>query len=118
MCSATQCGLRLARSKEDVSAGAARRSATGPGKPYWKTPEGSTGGTVGTVGSSRSIGIGAGGDVRVPGGETVVVVVEIVCVSRFRRPDMPNSAAVAAAPAAADAPAMMASVIFDMAKNR
>ena len=81
MCSATQCGFRLARSKEDVRDGAARRSATGPGKPYWNTPEGSTGGTAGTFGSSLRIGTGGGGVVRVGSFEMVVVVVVIVCVS-------------------------------------
>ena len=42
MCSATQAGLRVRRSKEDVREFAGRRSATGPGKPYWKRPLGST----------------------------------------------------------------------------
>ena len=81
MCSATQCGLRRARSKQEVREAAARRSATGPGKPYWNTPEGSTGGTAGTLGSSRRIGRGGGGVVRVGSLEMVVVVVDTVCVS-------------------------------------
>ena len=89
MCSATQWGLRRARSKQEVKAPAARRSETGPGKPYWKTPEGSTGGTRGTLGSSRRMGRGGGGVVRVGSLEIVVVVVEIVCVSWVRRPLRP-----------------------------
>ena len=44
MCSATQCGLRVRRSKEEVREGAGRRSEIGPGKPYLKRPLGSTGG--------------------------------------------------------------------------
>lgn len=81
MCSATQWGFRRARSKEEVREGAARKSAIGPGKPYWNTPEGSTGGTAGTLGSSLRIGTGGGGVVRVAFGEVVVGEVEIVFVS-------------------------------------
>lgn len=75
MCSATQCGFRLARSKEEVRDGAERRSAIGPGKPYWKMPLGSTGGTKGTGREGSSwprMGTGGGGVVRV--GCTVVDV--------------------------------------------
>ncbi len=114
MCSATQCGFRRARSKQEVREAAARRSETGPGKPYWKTPDGSTGGMAGTLGSSRRMGMGGGGVVRLGSLEIVVVVVEIVCVSWLLLPLMLYSAAVVAAPAAADAPAMRARVNLDM----
>ena len=89
MCSATQCGFLLARSKEDVREAAARRSATGPGKPYWKTPAGSTGGTAGTLGSSLRMGTGGGGVVL--DGSIVVDmgVVGIVLVSCCLLPDTP-----------------------------
>jgi hypothetical protein len=46
--------------------------------------------------------------------EIVVVVVDIVCVSGCRRPPIPYSAAVVAAPTAADAPATIANVSLDM----
>ena len=42
ICSATHAGFRVRRSKDDVSEAAGRRSATGPGNPYWKRPLGST----------------------------------------------------------------------------
>lgn len=75
MCSATQCGLRVRRSKEEVREGAGRRSATGPGKPYLKRPLGSTGGEsvkgVGGVERGKDAGVGGGGDV-------VVVVDDVV----------------------------------------
>lgn len=87
----------------------------GPGKPYWNMPDGSTGGTRGTFGSSRRIGTGGGGVVRDASGGIVIVAVGIVCISRPRRPPIPKSAAVVAAPTAADAPATIASVNFDMA---
>jgi len=118
MCSATQCGLRFARSKAEVREAVERRSLTGPGKPYWKTPEGSTGGMKGTVRSSRRTGSGRGGAgvVRVaPGEVTVVVVVVIACTSSgLLRPPKPYRAAVVAAPTAADVPATIARVNLDM----
>lgn len=43
MCSATQDGLRVRRSKALVRERVSIWSATGPGKPYWKSPAGSTG---------------------------------------------------------------------------
>ena len=89
MCSATQCGFLLARSKDDVRDAAARRSLMGPGKPYWKTPDGSTGGIAGTLGSSLRIGTGGGGVVRDGSFEIVVVVVATVCVSCPLRPLKP-----------------------------
>lgn len=43
MCSATQAGLRVLRSKAKVVERVGRRSDIGPGKPYWNKPEGFTG---------------------------------------------------------------------------
>lgn len=43
MCSTTQCGLRRRRSKEDIRADRVAMSDTGPGNPYSKSPDGSTG---------------------------------------------------------------------------
>ena len=65
----------MRRSKEDVSEAAGRRSATGPGKPYWKMPLGSTGLWAATAGYGipETGGRGAG-----RGGPVVVVVVVVV----------------------------------------
>lgn len=109
MCSATQCGLRVRLSKEDVNDGAGRRSLIGPGKPYWKTPEGSTGEMRAGIGLGIGAGIGAGGPVVVE----VTVVVEVVVggiAGAVLRDE--KKAAVQAAPVAA--PAMTATVILDM----
>ena len=105
MCSDTQTGLRVRRSKADVVAGVGWRSDTGPGKPYWRRPEGLIGGNR-SLTSGRAPGTGTGGDVVV--GRSVVVV-----AGTFRSL-WENRAAVAAAPVAADTPAMMARVVFDM----
>lgn len=73
---------------------------------------------MGTFGSSRVIGIGAGGEgvVRVaPGVATVVVVVAIVVAGDSFLLPRPNRAAVVAAPTAAEAPATTAMVNLDMA---
>ena len=66
MCSATQCGFRVARLNDEVREEPARRSATGPGKPYWKRPFGSTGFVkAGTAGArdgragGEAVGVGA-----------------------------------------------------------
>ena len=122
MCSATQYGFRRVRSNDDVKDGAARKSLTGPGKPYWNTPEGSTGGIAGTRGSSRNTGTGtgAGGAGDVLDGpfdvDRVDVVATVVCASVcfLCDPPKPIKAAVVAAPTAADAPATRARVNFDM----
>jgi hypothetical protein len=114
MCSATQCGLRVRRSKEDVREAALRRSATGPGKPYWKTPLGSTGraGVAATCGMPGTGGIGAG-----RGGPVVVVVVVVVVDRGVSFFDVVKRAAVAAAPVAAPAAAIKAKVTFDMVEK-
>lgn len=91
---------------------AGRRSATGPGKPYWKRPLGSTGATaVERMNGSGRAGIGAGGPVVVGKVEIVVVVVETMgaCLGLLE-----YSAAVTAAPATALVAAIAAIVIFDM----
>ena len=99
---------------------AERRSLTGPGKPYWKIPDGSTGGIMGPgmVGSSwRTPASGRSTPVRVALGIVVVVGVVVVVASFgvcLLDPPNPYIAAVVAAPTAADAPATMASVNFDM----
>lgn len=66
--------------------GALRMSATGPGKPYWKTPAGSTGGRAGSrcergIGAAGT-GTGGAGAVRdVVEVEVVVVAMVFVAVS-------------------------------------
>lgn len=120
MCSATQCGFRVWRLKEEVNDVAVRRSATGPGKPYWKRPLGSTRAFDGVVtGIAAGIGTGTGPvAVRVAetvveaGEETVVVVMDVVGGSFSLREE--KRAAVAAAPVAAPAAATMAKVTLDM----
>lgn len=90
---------------------------TGPGKPYWKSPFGSTTGLraaaagIGTAGTD-GIGAGRGGPVTV-----VVVVVDTAVGGRGCFLDeVEYIAAVAAAPAAAPPAAMIANVSFDMAR--
>lgn len=76
MCSATQKGFRVRRSKEEVRLAAGRRSAMGPGKPYWKRPLGSTGAGARALVMVGGEGMGTGWPVRE--GETAVVVVVTV----------------------------------------
>ena len=45
ICSATQTGFRVRRSKAEVVDGVGWRSFTGPGNPYWNRPDGFTGAT-------------------------------------------------------------------------
>lgn len=76
MCSATHAGFRVLRSYDDVREAAGRRSLTGPGKPYWKRPFGSTialraAAAAAGEGMAGTEGTGAGR----PGPVTVVVVV-------------------------------------------
>lgn len=66
MCSATQCGFLVRRSNDDVVERFGRRSLIGPGKPYWKTPVGFTGGVISLRnGVGSGAGFGGGGDVEV-----------------------------------------------------
>lgn len=53
------------------------RSAIGPGKPYWKSPLGSTRGLVRGDAAAGMEGMGGGGPVR-EGAPVVVVVVVVV----------------------------------------
>jgi hypothetical protein len=93
----------------DVREAAGRRSFTGPGKPYWKTPLGST---IARLAAAAGEGI-AGTDVAGRGGPVTVVVVVVVVGGRDSF--FPESrAAVAAAPAAAPPAAIIAKVTLDM----
>ena len=95
-----------------------RRSETGPGKPYWNSPEGSTGATeaAATLGSILPIAMGAGGRGAVLEGTAMVGDVAVVawttgscCLL------VPKNAAVVAAPTTAEAPATAARVSLLMA---
>ena len=95
-----------------------RRSETGPGKPYWKRPEGSTGATAAaaTLGSIVPMAMGAGGRGAVLEGTAMVGCVDVLawttgscCLL------VPKNAAVVAAPTTAEAPATAASVSLLMA---
>lgn len=79
----------------------------GPGKPYWKRPEGSTAGTSSFSGRAEP-GIGGEGDVRVG-----VFGVAVGIAEGLRSREEMNTE-VAATPAAADKPATMAKVVLDM----
>lgn len=121
MCSATQEGLRVRRSKALARGRLVTASATGPGKPYWNRPAGSTGDVVARDGASAGDwGCGAGNEV-------VVVVVVVVVVGDERRVVegvlTPNCCwrfleeymkAVTPAPVAALAAAITANVALDM----
>ncbi len=108
MCSATHAGLRVLRSNAEVVDRVGRRSDIGPGKPYWNSPEGLTGVIKSFL--DRGTGNGAAGFVGV--GTVVVEVGGSVGTLRSRRDE--KNAAEAAAPVAADTPAMMARVVFDI----
>jgi hypothetical protein len=115
MCSATQCGLRVWRLKEERWDGVVERSEMGPGKPYWRMPEGETGETVAGVGGLP--GTGESGEVLV--GAVVVglgvVVEDLGCC--FGLEEEEKMAAVTAEPANAEAAAMRARVVLDMANG-
>lgn len=81
------------------------RSETGPGKPYCIRPEGSTG--------TSSFGESAG---VVGTGEVLVVVAIGLAVEVEGLRSAPMKIVAAAAPAAADRPATMANVVFDIVK--
>jgi hypothetical protein len=112
MCSATQCGLRVWRLKEERWDGVVERSEMGPGKPYWRMPEGETGEIV--VGVGGLPGTGESGEVLV--GVVVVglgvVVEDLGCC--FGLEEEEKMAAVTAEPANAEAAAMRARVVLDM----
>ena len=100
MCSATHRGFRVLRSKAEVVERVGWRSEIGPGKPYWRRPLGSTGGMISL---KRVRWVGAG------------VAVGAFGAGFFCERDE-NNAAVNAAPEAAEMPAMIAKVVFDMAQ--
>jgi hypothetical protein len=86
MCSTTHAGFRVRLSKLEVREDVGRKSAIGPGKPYWKRPFGSTGGCRVLRGLRAKPGAGTGAGSDVAEGDAVVVVViggEDVC---FRFP--------------------------------
>lgn len=82
----------------------------GPGKPYWKTPVGSTGESAVLL-SGAAPGIAAGGAV-VEVWEAIEGIGAVVLGLDWLLDE--KRAAVTAAPDAAETPAMMASVVFDM----
>lgn len=104
-------------------------SETGPGKPYSKTPEGSTGALDRAAGADveRPPVCACGANTGLPGMgmgadaagvvDTVVVVVDIVFVSSLRSERRLYMLAVMAAPAPALAAAMIASVVFDIVNS-
>ena len=111
ICSATHNGLRVRRSNADVVESVGRRSEIGPGNPYWNRPFGFTGGASSLSGRGADDGTGGSGKVAV---EVEGIVVEgnvLWLLSRFR---FEKTAAVVAAPAAADMPAMTANVVLDI----
>ena len=109
MCSATHKGFRVRRSKADVVESVGRRSEIGPGKPYWKSPLGFTGGTSSLRDRGGDAGTGGREDVVVEGVETVGEgEVALLCLR------LEKIAAVVAAPATADIPATTANVAFDI----
>lgn len=81
------------------------RSETGPGKPYCIRPEGSTG----TSSFGESAGVAGTGEVL------VVVAIGLAVEVEGLRP-APMKIVAAPAPAAADRPATMANVVFDIVK--
>lgn len=88
------------------------RSLTGPGKPYWKRPAGSTGAKTCIGGPARICGTGAGAEV-VEGAE---IAGDDAITGTFRSFLKEYIvAAVAAAPAVALTAAMTAIVVLDMA---
>lgn len=111
MCSATQAGFRVRLSKAEVVDRVGCMSLTGPGKPYWKRPDGSTGGMMALEGKG-DIGTGGWGVVGVGAPTTIVTGGVEILRSRVEK-----SAAAAAAPVRADTPATTANVVFDMSRG-
>lgn len=88
-----------------------RRSFTGPGNPYWRIPAGLTGGRVPLAGSGEGpAGTGGKGDVL----EDISIEAELGDSTGLRSGFEEKNAAVAAAPVAAEAAAMIAIVAFDI----
>ena len=114
MCSATQKGFLVRRSKEEMRELRVARSATGPGKPYWKSPAGSTG-EVRAVAPGKGMGAGRVLEGEGEGGVDSRVGVGCFFLSVGVARDM--LAAVTAAPVAALTAAMIANVVFDILKE-
>jgi len=117
MCSATQKGFRVRRSKEEMRELRVARSDIGPGKPYWKRPAGSTGeGVEGVVFGGVWKGEGPG----IEGAELEVdveaIVVVVVVWSFLSEERVEYIAAVTPAPVAALTAAIIANVVFDILK--
>jgi len=113
ICSATQDGFRNRRSKEEMRECRVARSATGPGNPYWKSPAGSTGGSI-SRGREAGPGTGAGTGVV----EVAETVVEDATAWIFFSDRVEYMAAVKPAPVAAETAAMITKVVLDMAKRK
>jgi hypothetical protein len=119
MCSATQLGFRRRRSKEETSESRVARSATGPGKPYWKRPAGSTGWRrfFDCIGIGTAAGTGAGSVVSVVDVAEIEVDVVAIACAFFSEPErVEYIAAVTPAPVAALTAAMIAKVVLDIVK--
>lgn len=114
MCSATQNGFLVRRSKEEIRELRVARSATGPGKPYWKSPAGSTGAVMARA-PGKGTGAGRVADAVGEGGVESVGGVGLVFLVVGLARDM--LAAVTAAPVAALTAAMIANVVFDILKE-
>lgn len=115
MCSATQLGFRRRRSKEETSESRVARSATGPGKPYWNRPAGSTGERCfDCIGIGTAAGTGGGSVVEVV--EVAEIDVDVVAIAwAFFSPErVEYIAAVTPAPVAALTAAMIARVVLDI----
>lgn len=113
ICSATHDGFRRRRSKDETSACRVARSATGPGKPYWKRPDGSTGGIITVV----AIGMVCGDGIGVEVVEVAEIEVLDAAAWTFFSERVEYIVAVMAAPDAALMAAMRAIVVFDMLKG-
>ena len=110
ICSATHAGFRVRRSKADVVDGVGCRSETGPGNPYWKSPAGFTGAWVSLVGKGLWAGVEDGCGVVVG----IIAIGVADAEGALRSPREEKKAAVAAAPVAAETPAIIAKVVFDI----
>lgn len=114
MCSATQKGFLVRRSKEEIRELRVARSATGPGKPYWKSPAGSTGAVMARA-PGKGTGAGRTADEVGEGGVESTGVGLVFLSGVGLASDM--LAAVTAAPVAALTAAMIANVVFDIVKE-
>lgn len=105
--------------KDAICDGVDKESDTGPGKPYWRIPLGSTGEM--SAGDGVEVTGTAGNDAAGGGGTTGVEVITFVPFNvsvgvgaGMLSLDLEKMIALSEAPAAADAAATMARVDFDM----